>query len=85
MVELFLELFDILGPELLALMEEFRLQGKVCGALNANFIALIPKISTFESFNDVRPISLCNLVYKLTSKIIANKIKPMLSTFMSKE
>ena len=85
MVEFFFELFDILGDELLAMVEEFRNHGKVCGALNATFFSLIPQNDKLESFKDFRPIALWNLVYQIISKIIANKIKPFLSKHISKE
>jgi hypothetical protein len=38
--------------------------------------------NTFEGF---RPISLCNLAYKIITKIIATRIKASLSTGISKE
>ena len=41
-VELFLEFFDMLGEYLFAMVEEYRLLGKVCGALNETFIGMIP-------------------------------------------
>ena len=50
-----------------------------------SFIILIPKNSKLESFNDYRPIYLCNLIYKIISKIISNMIKPYLAISMSKE
>jgi hypothetical protein len=42
-VEFFLEFFDLLGHELLEVVEESRVKGKINGALNATFVALIPK------------------------------------------
>lgn len=55
------------------------------GALNATFITLIPKKDNPESFSNFRPVALCNLVYKLVTKIIADRLKPLLSKFISKE
>lgn len=51
----------------------------------ATFIALIPKSDKPETFNNFHPISLCNLVYKIITKVISNRIKPMLSKFLTKE
>jgi retron-type reverse transcriptase len=46
---------------------------------------LIPKENNVVSFNDFRPISLCNLIYKLVSKVIANRLKPFLEKSLSPE
>jgi hypothetical protein len=53
------------------------------GSTNSSFLALIPKESNPSSFARFRPISLCNVSYKIISKIIANKIKPLLPKLIS--
>jgi hypothetical protein len=67
------------------LVEESRVKGRVNGAINATFLALIPKSNKPDSFGGYRPIALCNLVYKIISKIIATRIKSCLSFGISKE
>jgi hypothetical protein len=84
-IEFFLAFFDLVGNELLEVVEESRRLGKVSGELNATFIALIPKSDKPDSFDGFRPIALCNLVYKIITKIIATRIKTSLSTGISKE
>jgi hypothetical protein len=42
-VEFFLAFYDILGNDILEMVEESRRKGWVSGALNATFLALIPK------------------------------------------
>ena len=54
-------------------------------ALNSTFLTLIPKCDKPSSFADFRPISLCNLIYKLIAKVISNKLKPILSKGISME
>jgi len=46
---------------------------------NAPFIAFIPEVDNPTNFNQFRPISLCNSVYKIISKIISHRIKGILS------
>jgi len=76
-VEFFLSLFDILGSDLVDMVEDSRKKARVFGALNATFLVLIPKGDNLDSFGGFRPISLCNLVYKIINKIIASRIKNM--------
>jgi len=84
-VEFFLPFFDLLGNHILEMVEESRRKGRILGVLNATFIALIPKSDKPDSFGGFRPIALCNLVYKIITKIIAPRIKTTLSIVISKE
>ena len=65
------------------MVEDSRLNGKVIGSINSTFLALIPKENNSVSFNDYRPISLCNLIYKIISKVLSNRIKPFLEICLS--
>ena len=51
--------------------------------LNKTNIFLIPKISNPKRMTNFRPISLCNVVYKLISKILVNRLKPLLPHIIS--
>jgi hypothetical protein len=84
-VEFFIHFFDLVGDDLLEVVEDSRNRGEVVRALNSTFLALIPKVNKPTSFGDFRPIALCNLCYKLIAKIIANRIKPILSRTLSGE
>jgi hypothetical protein len=84
-VEFFLAFFDILGNDILDMVEDSKRKGRVIGALNDTFISLIPKSDNPGSFGGYRPIDLCNLVYKIITKIIATRIKSSLSFGISKE
>jgi len=74
-VEFILAFFDLFENELIKMIEFSRIRGTVSGSLNSTFIALIPKKDKPTMFSDFRPISLCNLLYKIISKIISNRIK----------
>ena len=51
--------------------------------LNRTIIALIPKIQSPETLNNYRPISLCNTVYKIITKIIVSRLRPFLDKLIS--
>jgi hypothetical protein len=84
-VEFLIHFFDLIGDDLLELVEDSIIRGTVNKSINATFLTLIPKVNNPTSFGDFRPIALCNLCYKLISKVIANRIKHVLSRSLSEE
>ena len=46
--------------------------------LNHTFVALIPKKPSPDSITECLPISLCNVAYKLVTKVISNRLQPLL-------
>jgi len=50
---------------------------------NETIIALIPKVQRLERVTDLRPISLCNVLYKIISKVLANWLKVLLPVIIS--
>ena len=57
--------------------------GVVPEFLNTTLITLIPKCNNPESLVNYRPISLCNSVYKVISKVIVARIRPLLNKLIS--
>jgi hypothetical protein len=83
--ELFHHFFDLMGNDLMDVVQESRTSGKVSASLNATFVALIPKDSKHVSFNKYMPISLCNYFYKVISNIIASRLKDKLALCILEE
>jgi hypothetical protein len=84
-VEFFLFFFDLVGEDLIGMVEESRQKGEVIKALNTTFLVLIPKSNKPSTFGDFRPIYLCNLCYKIIAKLLANRLRPILSKGLVEE
>uniref|UniRef100_A0A453D5J8 Reverse transcriptase domain-containing protein n=1 Tax=Aegilops tauschii subsp. strangulata TaxID=200361 RepID=A0A453D5J8_AEGTS len=57
--------------------------GPIPEGWNETIVVLIPKVRTPSRIKDLRPISLCNVIYKLVSKVIANRLKIILPDIIS--
>lgn len=70
--------WSVVGEDLCNAVKEFFSSGKILGEMNASIISLVPKTKTPSKVLDYRPIACCNVVYKLISKILTNRLKQVL-------
>ena len=56
---------------------------KIPEVINRTHIALILKIQGPETLGNYRPISLCNTMYKIVTKIIVARLRPLLGKLIS--
>jgi len=59
------------------------LKVSIYNGVNSTILALIPKKMEAKEIKDYRPISCCNVLYKVISKIIANRLKRVLPQFIA--
>ena len=73
----------MVGADVLNCVLSFLNGGDFPSKLNYTYIVLIPKVQNPESMSQFRPISLCNVLYKIISKVLANRLKIILPTIIS--
>ena len=71
-------LWPTMANKVVKAVTSFFIMGSMPREVNASLIVLIPKISNPTSINHFRPISLCNVEYKIISKLLVEKIRPLL-------
>ncbi|CAB4286403.1 unnamed protein product [Prunus armeniaca] len=73
----------VVGTDVFRLVQSFFHSGKLPRQLNHTLITLIPKIPNPRNMKQWRPISLCNVIYKIISKILTNRLKTVLPQIIS--
>ena len=67
--------WELLGKDVTSSVLYFLNSASLPANLNHTFITLIPKVKNLEFVSEFRPISLCNVLYKIFSKVLENRLK----------
>ena len=70
--------WNIVGPKVVNWVLSSLNSSRMPCRLNDTYICLIPKVKSPQKIIEFRLISLCNVVYKLIFKILANRLKRVL-------
>jgi hypothetical protein len=73
-----------LKEDIIKEVRNFFAKGELSDGINDTAIVLIPKIKNPLSLKDFRPISLCNVIYKVVAKCLVNRMRPLLQNIISK-
>ncbi|KAI0504504.1 hypothetical protein KFK09_015456 [Dendrobium nobile] len=70
--------WHILGPSVYRAVRSFFIKGYMPNGVKSTALAIIPKHKNAANISDYRPIALCNVLYKIISKVMANRLKPVM-------
>lgn len=76
---------EVLGSGVTNAVLEFLNGGTLPDSVNNTTIVLIPKVKHPQEMKQFRPISLCNVIYKVCSKVLANRLRPFLDDVVAEE
>jgi ribonuclease HI len=75
--------WDLIQEEICSAVRGFLEGDSIPEGLCDSVIVLIPKVNNPVHLKNFRPISLCNVLYKIASKVLANRLKVILPELIS--
>ena len=77
--------WDICGDEVMEAVFRIIRGEESAACVNDTVLVLIPKVMNPTLLTQFRPISLCNVIYKIASKVVANRLKIILPDIISED
>jgi hypothetical protein len=75
--------WNILSKDVIKAVRGFFDMGRMPQGVNDTAIVVLPKKEVPECLKDYRLISLCNVIYKVVSKCMINRMQPLLNDIIS--
>ncbi|XP_024164283.1 uncharacterized protein LOC112171314 [Rosa chinensis] len=79
----FQKFWNVVEKDVRIVVREILYTGQISQESNFTHLTLIPKIKEPKLVSDLRPIALCNVVYNIASKVMANRLKTILPQVIS--
>ncbi|CAA7020615.1 unnamed protein product [Microthlaspi erraticum] len=73
----------VMGPKIIKKIKEIFEAESIPNSVNSTYVRLIPKVHSPKTVAEYRPIALCNVYYKIISKILTSRLQPILPTIIS--
>nr|KYP32736.1 Retrovirus-related Pol polyprotein LINE-1 [Cajanus cajan] len=74
--------WHIIGEKVVQVVQEVFMRGSFDPSLSNILITLIPKVEDPKRLTEFRPISLCNVIHKLISRVLVNRLRPWLQDIL---
>jgi hypothetical protein len=71
------------GTDVIKGVKQFFESAHMPPGVNDTMIVLLPKKDEPELLKDFRPISLCNVIYKVVAKCLVNRLRPLLQEIIA--
>lgn len=75
--------WNIIGQSVTSLCHDIFRRQEIPKEINKTYLCLIPKMPNANNIKNFRPIGLCNTIYKIITKILANRLKPFLDKIIT--
>ncbi|KAK9706466.1 hypothetical protein RND81_07G127100 [Saponaria officinalis] len=81
----FISSWELVGLDLCRAVREFFRTSHLPKQVNTTLLTLVPKKKVVQSVQDFRPIACCSVLYKIISKVLANRLQPLLPLLVGQE
>lgn len=81
--QFFQKIWNVTGKDVTQEVRRFFDTGEMPPDWNITELCLLPKVQNPNHMKDLRPISLCSVVYKIVSKVMCDRLKMMLPKLIS--
>jgi hypothetical protein len=82
--KIFKSSWSVVGDDVVAAIKSFFDIGLLLNEVNATILTLVPKKPNPSAMGDFRPIACCNVIYKCITKILSNRMLPLLDALISR-
>ncbi|CAN1246312.1 Transposon TX1 uncharacterized 149 kDa protein [Linum grandiflorum] len=75
--------WPLIGPDICSGVQAFFHSNRMLRSINHTWLTLIPKVPNATSMSQIRPIGLCQMLYKIISKLLASRLAAVLPSVIS--